>query len=182
MTGRDRLALVLVARPTEQRPELDVRVAVDARRRRAAVEVGVEERRDDPGVELALEVHDVERDVELGRDPPCVVGGIERAAALLELGVRVGDVVETHPDTDDVVSGVVQESRRDRRIDPARHRDEDAAHAGTPSPSGSAAMTAPALRIDDTTRGTIVLAVSISSSVVVRPIDRRRLPRASSSG
>ena len=31
VAGRDRLALVLVARPTEQRPELDIRVAVHAR-------------------------------------------------------------------------------------------------------------------------------------------------------
>src|SRR4051794_33734963 len=34
MPGRHRLALVEVAGPPEQRPELDVRVAVDARRRR----------------------------------------------------------------------------------------------------------------------------------------------------
>ena len=42
--GRDGLAVVQVPRPAEQRPELHVRVAVDARARRPAVEVRVEER------------------------------------------------------------------------------------------------------------------------------------------
>ena len=103
VAGRHGLAVVQVARPAEQRPELHVRVAVDARAGRPPVEVGVEERLEHAGVELALEVHDVERDAELGGDPAGVVGGIERAAALLELGVRVGDVVQAHPDADDLV-------------------------------------------------------------------------------
>ena len=37
------------------------------------------------GRELALEVHDVERDAELRRDAPGVVGRVRGAAALLEL-------------------------------------------------------------------------------------------------
>ena len=152
--GGDRLAVVQVARPAEQRPELDVRVAVDARRRRPAVEVGVEERLEDAGVELALEVHDVERDVELGGDAPGVVGRVERAAALLELRVRVGDVVQPHPHADDLVALLVEERRGDGRVDPARHRDEDPTHAGTPWPSGSAATATVPRRIEATTRGT----------------------------
>src|SRR3954453_4430829 len=107
--GRDRLALVEVAGPPEQRPELDVRVAVDARRRRLASEIRVEERLHDAGIELALEVHDVERDVELRRHSARVIGGVERAAALLELGVRVGHVVQAHPDADDLVTLGVQQ-------------------------------------------------------------------------
>ena len=182
VAGRDGLAVVQVARATEQRPELHVRVAVDARARRPPVEVRVEERLEDAGIELALEVHDVERDVELRGHPAGVVGGVERAAALLELGVGVGDVVQAHPDADDLVARLVQQRRRDRRVDPARHRDEDPAHAGTPCPSGSAATAAAPRRIEATTRGTISQAVAISSSVVVRPSDRRSAPRASSSG
>ena len=182
VTGRDRLAVVEVPGPTEQRPELDVRVAVDARARRPAVEVRVEERLQDAGVELALEVHDVERDVQLRGDPARVVGGVERTAALLELRVAVGDVVQAHPDADHVVALLVQQRRRDRRVDPARHRDQDPAHARTPCPSGSAATAAAPSRIEATTRGTISHAAAISSSVVVRPSDRRSAPRASSSG
>ena len=180
--GRDRLAVVQVARPTEQGAELHVRVAVDARRRRLARQVGVEERLEDPGVELALQVHDVERDVELGRHPACVVGGVERAAALLELGVRVGDVVQAHPDADDFVALAVQQRRGDRGVHPARHRDEDPTHAGTPSPSGSAATATLPSRIEAMTRGTTSQATATSSSVVVRPSDSRSAPRASSSG
>ena len=182
VTGGHRLALVEVAGATEQGAELHVRVAVDARTRRPTVQVRIQEGLQDAGIELALEVHDVERDVELGGDPPGVVRGIERAAALLDLGVRVGDIVQPHPDAHDLVSGLVQERRRDRRVDAARHGDEDPAHAGTPWPRGSAATIAAPTRIDATTRGTISQAVAISSSVVVRPSDRRRAPRASSSG
>ena len=50
----------------------------------------------------------------MGSDAPGVVGGIERAAALLELRVRVGDVVQPHPHADDLVSLLVEERRRDR--------------------------------------------------------------------
>ena len=180
--GRDRVAVVQVPRPPEQRPELDVGVAVDARRRRLAAEVRVEERLEHAGVELALEVHDVERDVELRRDPARVVGGVERAAALLELGVGVGDVVESHPDADDLVALAVQQRRRDRGVHPARHRDQDPTHAGTLSPSGSAATAALPTRIEAMTRGTMSAAAATSSSVVVRPSDSRSAPRASSSG
>ena len=88
-------------------------------------QVRVEERLQDAGIELALEVEDVERDAELAGDATRVVGGVERAAALLELAVRVGDVVQAHPDADDLDALLVQERRRDRRIDAARHGDED---------------------------------------------------------
>ena len=182
MAGRDRVAVVQVAGPAEQRPELDVRVAVNARARRRAAEICIEERLHDPGIELALEVHDVERDIELGGYAARVVGGIRRAAALLDLGVAVGDVVQAHPDADDLVALSVQDRGRHGRIHAAGHRDEDAAHAGTPWPSGSAAIAIVPIRIDAMTRGTTSHAVAISSSVVVRPSDRRRAPRASSSG
>src|SRR6185503_12455210 len=102
---------------------------------------------------------------------------------LLELGPRVGDVVESHPDPDDVVTLLGEQRGRDRRVDAAGHRDEDAAHATpTPWPSGSAARTAAAARESASTLGMTSTASSTSSSVVVRPSESRREPRASSSG
>ena len=183
MSGRDRLAFVQVPRPAQQRAELDVRVAVDARAWRSAVEVRVEERLEDAGVEFPLEVHDVERNPQLAGDAAGVVGSVERAAALLELGVAVGHVMEAHPDANDVVALLVEERRGDRGVDAPRHRHKDAAHeTAAPWPSGSAATAAEPIRIDAITRGTTSTAVSISSSVVVRPSDSRSAPRASSSG
>ena len=116
VAGCHRVAVVQVACPPEQCPELHVGVAVDARAGRPPIDVRVEEGLEHAGVELALEVHDVERDPELRRDPARVVGGIERAAALLELGVRVRDVVEAHPHPDRLVAGLVDERGRDRGI------------------------------------------------------------------
>ena len=182
VAGRDRLAVVQMPCPTQQGAELDVRVAVHAWARRRTAQVGIQERLHDPGVELALEVHDVERDVELGRHPAGVVGRIGRATALLHLGIAVGDVVEAHPDADDLVALRVQDRRCHGRIHAAGHRDQDPAHAGTPWPSGSAATAIVPIRMEAMTRGTTSLAVAISSSVVVRPRDRRSAPLASSSG
>ena len=182
VTRRDRLAVVEVPRAAQQRPELHVRVAVDARARGPTIEIRVEERLEDAGIELALEVHDVERDSELGGDPPGVIGRVERATALLELRVGIGDVVETHPDADGFVTLACDERGGDRRIHSPGHRHEDPAHTPTPWPSGSAATATEPTRIEAMTRGTISVAVSISASVVVRPSDKRRAPRASSSG
>ena len=128
---------------------------------------------------------------ELRGDPAGVVGRVERAAALLELGVRVGDVVQAHPDADDLLALLVEQRGGDRRIDPARHRDEHARHRQTPNPgtnpaapwpSGSAASAAEPMRSPASVRGTISAARSTSLSVVVRPSVRRTEPRASSSG
>ena len=141
--GRDGLALVQMPRAAEQRPELHVRVAVDARARCPPVEVRRQERLDHARLELALEVHDVERDAEARRNPPRVVRGIERAAAAAELRVAVGGVVEAHPDPDDLLALLVEQRRGDGRVDAARHGDQHARHQATASrtgrcPSGSA--------------------------------------------
>ena len=160
MAGRHGIALVQVARPAEQRPELHVRIAVDAWARRPAIQVRVEERLEDAGIELPLEVHHVERDAELAGDPAGVIGGVERAAALLELGVRVGYVVQAHPHADDLVALGVQDRRRDRGIDPAGHRDQDPAQTPTPWPSGSRATESEPICIEAMTRGTTSAAVA----------------------
>jgi hypothetical protein len=104
VTGRDGLAVVQPPGTPEERAELHIRIAVDTRAGGLAAEIRCKERLEDPRVELALEVHDVEGDPESGGDPPRVVRGIERAAALLELAGRVGHVVEAHPHPDDVVA------------------------------------------------------------------------------
>src|SRR5581483_2662290 len=49
MTGRHEVAAVQVPRATEERPELHVRVAVDARRRRGAAEIRRQEGLQDAG-------------------------------------------------------------------------------------------------------------------------------------
>ena len=108
VAGGDRVALVQPPRPAQERPELHVAVAVDAGRRRPPVEVGGQEWLEHAGLEFPLEVHDVERDVQTGGDAASVLSGIRRAAALLELRVRVGDVVEAHPHPDDVVALLVE--------------------------------------------------------------------------
>ena len=116
VAGRHGLAVVQVSGASKERSELDVSVAVHAWTRRPAVEIGVEERLQDPGIELALEIHDVEGNAKLSGNAACIVGCVERAAALLELGVRVGDVVESHPYPDGLVTGPGNESGGDGRI------------------------------------------------------------------
>jgi hypothetical protein len=123
---RHRVALVQPASAAEERAELHVGVAVDARARRPTAQVGRDERVDDAGSELALEVEDVERDAELAGHAPRVLGRVERAAAPLELAVRVGDVVEAHPDTDRLDALLVQQRGGHGRIHAAGHGDKDA--------------------------------------------------------
>ena len=123
--GRDGLAVIQPAGASGEGAELDRAVAVDAGTRRLAVEVGVEEGLQHAGPELPLEVEDVERDAELAGHASSVLGRVERAAALLELAVGVGDVMEAHPDADRVQPLLVEDDCRDRRIDPAGHGHED---------------------------------------------------------
>ena len=186
VAGRDGLAVVLVAGLAQQRAELHDGVAVDARAGRPAVEVGGDERLDDPRAELPLEVHDVERDPEPRGDPAGVVGGVGRAAAAAVLGVGVRDVVEAHPDADDLVPLLVEQRRGDRAVDAARHGDEDPAHpAATPGGARGRRRDVRGARDEPAaamTSGTTRLASSISASVVERPRLRRTAPRASSSG
>ena len=125
---RDRVAVVQVPSPAEERPELHLRIAVGAGSRRRAAQVRAQERRQHARFELALEVHHVERDPELARDSARVLRSIERAAALLELRDAVRDVVQAHPHADNLVALLGQERRRDGRIDTTGHRDEDPAH------------------------------------------------------
>ena len=188
VAGRDRVALVQVARPPSSAPNLTLVLQSVHGRRRLAVEVGAEERREHARLELALEVHHVERDAELPGDPARVVGGVQRAAALLELR----DVSATSwrriqtPTTSWPCS--VQQRRRDRRIDAARHRDERSRGSGTlrprrpPGRAGRRRGRAAAARDRRGSAARPRPPSSTSASVVVRPSESRSEPRASSSG
>ena len=128
MAGCDRVAPVQAPRPAEQRAELHVAVARDARAGRLAAEVGSEERPDDARLELAFQVEDVERDTELGRDAPSVLRRVGGATALLDLRVRVRSLVDPHPDADHLVAGFRHQRRRHGAVHPAGHRDQHPCH------------------------------------------------------
>jgi hypothetical protein len=139
VAGRNGRAVVVAQRLAQEGAELHVAVAVDARAGRAAREVRVEERLEHARAELALQVEHIERDPELTGNAAGVVGGVQGATALLELAVRVGHVVEPHPDADGLDTLLSKESRGDRRVDTARHRDEHALAHHSSSPAGTAA-------------------------------------------
>ena len=201
--GGDRIAVVEPPGATRQRAELDRAVAVDTRAGRLPRLIRVKEWLQHASPELTLEVEDVEGDAELAGDAPGVLRGVQRAAALLELAVAVGDVVQAHPDADGLDALVVEQRRRDRRIDAAGHRHQDPPfacrrpsgvarrgrcedHLGAQTPiswpRGSAAIALEPERSRATIAGTTSAARSTSASVVVRPRLNRSAPRASSSG
>ena len=102
------------------------------------LQVGGQERLQDARVELALQVHHVERDVELRGYASRILGGVQGAAAPVELRGAVRHVAQAHPDADGLVAAGLHQRRRDGRVHAAGHRDENARH----SPVASAAATA----------------------------------------
>ena len=126
MAGGDRVGAE-AARALEQRRELQVAVAVRAGERRAARRrTRATKFDDDLLVELPLEVQDVVRDVDGRGHAPRVVQVVERAAAAERVRSPSRLIVELHRQTDDVVALLGEQRRGDRRIDAARHRDDDA--------------------------------------------------------
>ena len=110
--------------PVDQRRELQVAVAVRARQRRAARGIFPDEVGDDRLFEPPLEVQDVVRDADDVRDTPRIVQVVEGTAApegMLALPL----IVELHREADDLVSLLGQQSRGDRRVHAARHRNDD---------------------------------------------------------
>ena len=126
--GCDGVTFIQMARAPEQRAELDIGIAVHAGRRRLATEICIQERLQHASVELALQVHDIERDTKLRCDSPGIVRCVQRAAALLELRIGVGHVVQPHPYAHDVVPLLVQERGRNRRIHASGHGHQGASH------------------------------------------------------
>ena len=115
--------------PLEQTPELHRPVALDARVRRAPGRVRVDVGLDDGVVELVGEVEHVVRDAELGGDAPGVLDVGDAAAPGVGLAAP-----ELERDAGDVVALLEQQRGRDRRVDPAAHRDEHARASRPRSP------------------------------------------------
>ena len=128
VAGRQRLGAELARRP-EQVAELHRAVAGDAGHRRLAAHVGIGERLHDLGAEAAFVVEHVVRDGEPLGD---LAGVLDVLAGAAGAGLADGDamVIELQGDAHDVVALLLQQRRRDRRIDAARHRDHHAGVAG----------------------------------------------------
>ena len=124
MTGRERGGAEL-AGGIEEVVELHRLVAGDARHRRLAGDIALGELVDHRLPEALLIVEHVVRNRERFGHAPGVVDVLPGAARALPVGRRAM-IVELQRDADDVVAGVLQKPGDDRRIDPARHRDDDA--------------------------------------------------------
>ncbi len=124
MAGRQHLGAEL-ARGVEQVVELDRHVAVDAGHRRLARDVALGEAVDHRLLEAALVVEHVMRNADPVGDRARVVDVLAGAAGALAVGRRAV-VVELQRDADHVVALGLEQRRRHRRIDAARHRDDDA--------------------------------------------------------
>ena len=114
-----------IARGREQVLELDRLVAVDARHRRLARDIARGERIDHRLLEAALVVEHVVRNADPLGDRAGVVDVLPGAAGALAVG-RLAMVVELERDADDVIALGLQQRRRHRGIDAARHRDDHA--------------------------------------------------------
>src|SRR6185437_7381634 len=109
----------------EKVAKLDPLVAADARDRRLAAAVALGEILDHRLAEPRLVVEHIVRDAEPSRDRRRVAHILPGAAGTLAPG-RGAMVVELQRDADDIVTGAREQRRDDRRIDPARHRHDDA--------------------------------------------------------
>ena len=128
VAGGQRLGAELARRP-QQVAELHRAVAGDAGHRRLAARIGIGKGVHHLGAEAAFIVEHVVRDGEpLGH--LAGVGDILAGAAGAGLPGRDALVVELQGDAHHVVALLLQERRRDRRIDAARHRDHHAGVAG----------------------------------------------------
>ena len=108
----------------DERRELQVAVAVDARDRRAAGRILADEVRDDGLGELRLEIDDVVRDADARGHAARVVEVVDRAARAEAHAALVRSsclVVQLHRQPDDVVPLARQQRGGHRRVDAARH-------------------------------------------------------------
>src|SRR6267378_5383011 len=112
----------------EQRVELHVLVAGDARIRCLAPGVRVHETIDDMLAEHVGVIERIERNAERGRGAARVLPCLVRSAAARRVDVAARRD-EAHPHAYDVLPTVGEYRRRDRGIDAAAHRDEHPTHA-----------------------------------------------------
>ena len=114
-------------RALEQRVELHVLVAVQARVRRLPARIRVHELAEDVALELALHVQHVVRDADRLRSRACVADVLDAAAGAARPQRRVvGLRVEAQRHADDVVPLPMQQRGRHGRVHPTRHRHQDA--------------------------------------------------------
>ena len=123
MSGRERRGAEF-ARGRQQIAKLDRAVALDAGHRRLAERVAVGEIVDHRFAEAALVVEHVMRNADPLGDVAGVVDVLPGAAGALAMGGRAM-IVKLQRDADDVIALGLQQRSRHRRIDAARHGDDD---------------------------------------------------------
>ena len=124
MAGRQHLRAEF-ARGRQEIAELDRLVAIDARHRRLARDIARGKAVDDRLLEPALVIEDVVGNADPLGDCARVMDVLPGAAGALAVGRRAM-VVELQRHSDDVVALGLEQRRRDRGIDAARHGDHDA--------------------------------------------------------
>ena len=124
VAGRQR-AGAKFARGCEEVAELDALVAADARNRGLATAIAVGEILDHRFAKPRLVIKHVMRDAEALGDARRVAHILPGAARAL-FAARRTVVIELQRDADDLEPGAREQGRGHRRIDPARHRDDDA--------------------------------------------------------
>ena len=130
MAGREHLGAEF-ARGAEQVAELDRLVAFDAGHRRLAGDIALGKAVDHRLLEAALVVEHVVGNADALRHRARVVDVLAGATGALAMG-RGAVVVELQRHADDVVALGLEQRRRHRGIDAARHGDD---HAGVLRPA-----------------------------------------------
>ena len=108
----------------DHRVDPQLAVAEDAWVRGAPLRVAAQERVHDAGPEFVLQVQGQVRDAERVRDPPGAQHRLGRAAAALAVGALVGPELERHRDY--LSPRLALPQRRDRGVNPAAERHQDA--------------------------------------------------------
>jgi hypothetical protein len=120
-----------LARGREQVAKLDRLIALDARDRRFARDIALGEAVDHHLLEAALVIQHVVGNADALRHRTCVVDVLAGAAGAPAMS-RGTVVIKLQRDAHDVVALGLEQRRRHRGVDPARHRHH---HAGVLGPA-----------------------------------------------
>jgi hypothetical protein len=101
---------------TNERAELDRRVAANARARRLTALIGRNKWLQDGIGELLFKVLNVERDAKMIGNATRIIGGIKGAAALAMSVALIGGAMQSHPYADNLMASFNQECGSDRRV------------------------------------------------------------------
>jgi hypothetical protein len=99
---------------TNERAELDRRIAANARTRRLTALIGRNKWLQDGIGKLLFKVLNVERDAEMVGNATRIIGGIEGAATLAVAITLIGGAVQTHPHSNNFMTRLDQECGSDR--------------------------------------------------------------------